>query len=160
MRREYIELDNLLLTRVFFELDIEVHTSVDVFNELYPHQQEALNKQNLFLHTITAEDRIFMNTEKMAAGLSQNDRTVLFLAKALNATVLSADNLVRKQAQKQATDCHGMLWVLDQLAGARLITEADAAIKLRQMIAQNIMYQNNMALLKEAGHRLKAWETI
>ena len=38
----FIELHHLLLTSVFFKLDIEIHTTVDVFNELYPEQQELL----------------------------------------------------------------------------------------------------------------------
>jgi hypothetical protein len=85
----FIELDQLALTSLFFRLGIEVHTSVDVFNELYPGQQELLKAYEagkmLYIHTISAEERILLNAGKFPAGLSQNDRTVLFLAGKLKA---------------------------------------------------------------------------
>lgn len=38
----FIDLHELDLTVKFFSLEIEVHTSLDVFNELYPDQQKIL----------------------------------------------------------------------------------------------------------------------
>ena len=39
----FIDLCDLEITQPFFALDLEIHTSVDVFNELYPEQQKILN---------------------------------------------------------------------------------------------------------------------
>jgi hypothetical protein len=51
-----------------------------------------------------------------------------------------------------------MIWVFDMLAEAGVVSKDEATLKLRQMIGQNIIYQNNMLLLKETGTRLSAWE--
>lgn len=158
----FIELDQLNLYPDFFKLDIELHTSVDVFNELHAGQQKILKAYEtgklLYIHTIGSEERILINSGKYAAGLSQNDRTVLFLAEKLDAMVLSTDNLMRKHAKRNALEFHGMIWILDVLVDAKLISRIDAANKLRQMIGQNVIYQNNTELLKETGKRLSAWE--
>jgi len=158
----FIELDQLSLTSLFFKLDIEVHTSVDVFNELYTGQQELLRAyvagKVLYIHSISSEERTLLNTGKFPAGLSQNDRTVLFLAEKLEAMVLSTDKLVRSHAQKSALECHGMIWVFDMLIDAGVISKEEASHKLRQMIGQNIIYQNNTKLLKETRIRLSAWK--
>jgi len=158
----FIELDQLTLTSLFFRLDIEVHTSVDVFNELYVGQQELLRAYEagkmLYIHTISSEERELINSGKFSTGLSQNDRTVLFLAERLNAMVLSTDKLMRSHSRKNALECHGMIWVFDVLIDAGVLSKEEGANKLRQMISQNIIYQNNTELLKETGARLSAWE--
>ncbi len=38
----FIDLIELRLTSEFFKLPIEIHTSLDVYNELYPEQKEIL----------------------------------------------------------------------------------------------------------------------
>lgn len=157
----FIELDQLRLTSVFFKLDMEIHTSVDVFNELFPQQQELLKAyqagHKLFLHSLDSAQRIEMNAIKYPAGLSQNDRTVLFLAEMLDAMVLSTDRLVRREAKQKAIECHGMLWIFDQVVGAGLLSKSDAVKRLQQMMASNIIYQNNTSLLKELSTRFANW---
>lgn len=158
----FIELDRLKLTSLFFKLDVEVHTSVDVFNELYIGQQEVLRAYEagkmLYIHTISSEERNLINNGKFSTGLSQNDRTVLFLAEKLKAIVLSTDKLMRNYARKNALECHGMIWIFDMLIDTGVIPKADAAHKLKEMISQNVIYQNNTELLKETGVRLSVWE--
>jgi predicted nucleic acid-binding protein len=157
----FIELDQLRLTSAFFKLNIEVHTSVDVFNELFPQQQEVLKAYEIVaklrLHTLTSEDRARLHNGSYNSGLSENDRTVLLLADELDAMVLSTDGLVRKHAQKKAVECHGMFWIFDELVDHGLINKPQALLALRQMITQNMIYQNNPKLLKEAAARLGKW---
>ena len=42
--------------------------------------------------------------------LSDNDKSVIFLADKLDAKVISSDKAVRNYAKSKAIDCHGMLW--------------------------------------------------
>jgi hypothetical protein len=53
----FIDLIELRLTSQFFGLQIETHTSLDVYNELYPEQQELLKAYQsigkLIIHNIT-----------------------------------------------------------------------------------------------------------
>ena len=158
----FIELDQLGLMSLFFKLNIEVHTSVDVFNELFAAQQELLKAYEvgniLQIHSISADERVKISQAGYATGLSQNDRTVLFLAEKLGAMVLSTDKFVRNYARKNALECHGMIWVFDMLVNEGVLSRESAVQKLRQMIGHNIIYQNNTQLLKETGVRLSEWQ--
>jgi len=158
----FIDLYELQLTSRFFQLELELHTSVDVFNELYSDQQELLkayqNNGKLFLHTLEEKDRAELKNLRLPAGLSESDKTVLFVASQTGAMVLSSDKAVRRQAKKQSIEYHGMFWVFDRLVEQNLLTKGEAAIKLQQLISTNIIYQNNLELLKEMSIRLHKWK--
>lgn len=109
----FIELHNLRLSASFFKLDIEIHTTVDVFNELYDEQQDLLSAYEqvgkLHLHSIDTMQRTEILNTGYSRALSENDKTVLYLAKLLGAMVLSSDKAVRSHAGKDAIEYHGML---------------------------------------------------
>src|SRR5690606_23033795 len=110
----FIDLHLLDLTVSFFELDIQVHTSLDVFNELNEEQQHLLSAYRsmgqLTVHTLQHTDREAMRTFGFPRSLSEMDCTVLYLAAQLEAMVLSSDKVVRNFAKKHAIEYHGMLW--------------------------------------------------
>lgn len=159
----FIDLYELQLTTKFFQLDLELHTSVDVFNELFDEQKELLrayqNTKKLHVHNLTEVDRLEMSKIAFRKGLSISDRTVLFIADSLGAMVLSSDKAVRKQAKKQSIEYHGMLWILDKLVEFQLVDKLNALSKLKQLISTNIIYQNNLDLRSELSKRMKEWTT-
>jgi hypothetical protein len=160
----FIDLHELDLTESFFSLPLEIHTSFDVFNELFLEQQEVLvnfvQLQSLTIHNILEEERIEILTTDYPRSLSEMDKTVLFLAKKLDATVLSSDKVIRTYAQTHAIDYHGMLWIFDQLIEEKVITPNDAILKINELISLNIIYQNNTKLMGEFRKRLEAWAMI
>ena len=158
----FIELHHLLLTSVFFKLDIEIHTTVDVFNELYPEQQELLKAfeagGKLYLHLLSQEDRAAIKEKKYTGGLSENDKTVLYIAGRIGAMVLSSDKPVRKQAKKNEIEFHGMFWIFDCLVEQNLIPKILAIEKLKKLVSMNILYQNSLELNKEVEQRFERWK--
>lgn len=90
--------------------------------------------------------------------LSEVDKTVLFLAEKLNATVLSSDKAVRNYAKSQTVDYHGMLWIFDCLIEQKILTKKEAGDKLKELISLNVIYQNNSKLMGEFRKRLDKWE--
>lgn len=158
----FIDLHDLDLTISFFSLDFEIHTSLDVFNELYTEQQHILNAfisvEKLKIHNIQEVDRIDIMTTDYPRSLSEVDKTVLFLAKKHEATVLSSDKAVRNYAKSQIIDYHGMLWIFDQLIEQGILSNVEASDKLKELIGCNIIYQNNAKLMKEFKKRLDIWE--
>ncbi|MDR2947639.1 MAG: hypothetical protein LBV71_00380 [Prevotella sp.] len=158
----FIDLHNLKLTNLLFSLDMEIHTSLDVFNELYPQQQDILSAFHsvgkLTIHNLPAEDRIKMQEKNYPKALSENDKTVLFLAEKIGAMVLSSDKAVRTCAKKSSIEYHGMLWIFDRLVECDSLSPLDAASKLEFLIRTNIVYQNNAELVREMGIRLKKWK--
>src|ERR1700761_692799 len=157
----FIDLYELDLTAGFFSLSLEIHTSLDIFNELYPHQQQLLKAyqsvNKLFIHNLSMNDRQHIANDSYSKSLSFNDKTVLYLAEQLNAMVISSDKAVRNCAKNRTIEIHGMLWIFDRLVEAGTLGPADASAKLWHLIMTNSIYQNNAQLIGELHKRLKQW---
>ena len=157
----FIDLYDLQLTAQFFSLNLEIHTSVDVLNELYTNQQQMLaafqSVGKLTAHNIKEADKKEIQAKSYSKALSDSDKTVLYLASKLNALVLSSDKLVRNNAKNNSIDYHGMIWIFDQLVENKLISKHEAYTKLKQLITTNIVFQNNKELVKALELRLTIW---
>jgi predicted nucleic acid-binding protein len=87
-------------------------------------------------------------------GLSQEDRSVLFLAQKLGgAMVISSDKLVRDFAGKLNLPYHGIFWIWDQLVWGELIPKPKALNILYEMPKINSIYQV-AAMEKEIERRI------
>ncbi len=157
----FIDIYELQLTTEFFSLDLEIHTSFDVFMEVHEHQKELLKAFQTMgkftIHKITQEDRLEIIQQKYPKSLSDNDKTVLHLANKFEAMIISSDKKVRHTAKNKAIEYHGMLWVFDRLLEQEAISPAEAILKLKKLINSNIVYQNNAELVAEMDKRLKLW---
>lgn len=158
----FIDLHDLDLTVTFFSLDLEIHTSLDVYNELYPEQKTVLNAflsvDKLHIHNIDAKSRLEIMATAYPLGLSEVDKTVLYLAQKYDALVLSSDKAVRNFAKKRSIDYHGMLWIFDQMIAQEKMTKATAILKLTELISKNKIYKNNVKLRAEFQKRIEIWE--
>jgi predicted nucleic acid-binding protein len=157
----FIDLIELRLTSQFFSLPIEIHTSLDVYNELNPEQQELLKAYQsigkLIVHNITQEEKIQIQGEVFPRSLSEVDKSVIFLAAKHNAILLSSDKTVRSYAKARSIEYHGMLWVFDTLLEAGLISRPDAIDKIQNLVLSNVFYRNNMELVAEIDRRIEKW---
>jgi predicted nucleic acid-binding protein len=157
----FIDLYDLQLTDHFFQLGIEIHTSVDVLNELYTHQQQMLaafqSAGKLIAHIIKEEDKKEIQANLYPKSLSDSDKTVLYLAARLEAMVLSSDKMVRNSAKNNAIDYYGMIWIFDKLVESNLISKLEASIKLKQLISTKIGCQSNKELVKALDARVAIW---
>ena len=160
----FIDLIELRLTSEFFTLPIEIHTSLDVFNELYPEQKEILKAYRsvgkLSIHNLSSEEKNQLKEEKFPKSLSENDKTVIFLADKLNATVISSDKAVRNYARSKVIEYHGMLWIFDKLIEHELIAPSEAISKINILFSKNIIYQNNIELNHERKKRILLWSKL
>lgn len=158
----FIDLYDLNLTTSFFSLNLEIHTSLDVFNELYEAQKESLQKsaliEKLFIHNIEPTERLKIMQTNYPKSLSEMDKTVLFLAEKFNAIVLSSDKAVRNCAKSKAIEYHGILWIFDQLVENNLLNKFEAFEKLSLLIQLNGFYRGNTELMKEVNQRLGKWQ--
>ena len=157
----FIDLYDLNLTTSFFSLNLEIHTSLDVFNELYEAQKEILEKsaliEKLLIHNIEPTERWKIMQTNYPKSLSEMDKTVLFLAEKFNAIVLSSDKAVRNCAKSKAIEYHGILWIFDQLVENNLLNKSEAFEKLSLLIQLNGFYRGNAELMKEVNQRLGKW---
>lgn len=157
----FIDLHELNLTGAFFGLNIEVHTTYEVFNELFIEQQQLLSAfqsvNKLTVHNFKEDELILINSKNYPKSLSQTDKTVLFLSEKLSAIVISSDKALRNNAKERGIEYHGMLWIFYNLIEFNLITKAEALKKLESLIFSNLVYQNNKQLLVEMNKRIKLW---
>ena len=158
----FIDLIELQITSPFFRLKIEVHTTVDVWNELYEEQQKILTDHqtagNLIVHVLSEDDMVVIGNQGYSNRLSLQDHTVIYLAEKLDAVLLSSDKVVRNYAKERAIEYHGMFWILDQLVANEILSKNSALSALRSLLENNLMYKNNVKLWKEAHKRFEEWK--
>lgn len=158
----FIDLYDLGLVSSFFGLEVEIHTTSSVYFELYPEQQQVLKAyqsvNRLIIHNLTEDDFLQIHSEPYPKSLSETDKSVLHIANKLDACVLSSDKTVRNWAKNKEIECHGMIWIFDQLVHTDIITKKQAASKLRELVATNFIFQNNQPLITEIEKRLKLWK--
>ena len=157
----FIDLHDLGLTNSFFNLELEVHTTSTVLNELYTEQQQILKAYQsvakLTVHNLQEQDFIEIHSEKYSKSLSEADKSVLHIANKIDACILSSDKTLRNYAKNKIIECHGMIWIFDKLVETLILTKKEAANKLTELIATNFVFRNNPILVEEIEKRLKIW---
>ncbi|CAN5115887.1 hypothetical protein BH09BAC3_BH09BAC3_38200 [soil metagenome] len=158
----FIDVINLNLTAKFFGLELDIHTTADVINELYPEQKRILegyeSSKKITVHVLTGEEQLALMEQDHPKALTPEDLSVIFIAQKLgDATVLSSDKPLRKYAKKLSVEYHGMLWIVDQLVNSGGIPKPEAIAKLNAWIKSNLIYRDNAEIKTEVDNRIKTW---
>lgn len=153
----FIDLLELGVIQHLFDLPLEIHTTDRVMIEMYPEQEEALmvyhaNGQ-FTLHLITDEDTLAITASNYNRGLSDADKSVLYVAEKIEAIVLTGDDLVRKNCHQAKIEIHGILWVLDQFVESNLIDSTEASALLNKLMVQNTWLPTD-----HCNERLNKWK--
>jgi predicted nucleic acid-binding protein len=154
-----IDLIDIDLFEEFLGLGYQVHITSSVFAELEGDEyvkpvSNCIKRKKMFLYNLTAADQTAL--EKLminhSSRLSESDCSCLYLAKEINATMLTCEKLLTKVARNLDIDVHGSLWILDRLLDASLITRRIAYRKLK-----DLMSINPRLPVIECKKRLKRW---
>lgn len=158
----FIDLYDLGLTKSFFNLELEIHTTSAVLYELYSEQQEILQAYQsvgrLSVHNLQEQDFIEIYNENYPKSLSEADKSVLHVANKINVCVLSSDKTLRNCAKNKDIEYHGMIWIFDKFVETSILTPKEAKTKLNQLVASNFLFRNNQKLVEEIERRLKTWK--
>lgn len=157
----FIDLFELDLITSFFNLDLDIHTTVAVYFELYAEYQLILevyeSRGQLILHNLKEKDFIEIFSENYPKSLSETDKSVLHVANQLNACVLSSDKILRNFTKNRYIEYHGLIWIFDELVNSGQLIKMEAVNKLNLLIRTNCFFQNNKKLMGEIEKRLKLW---
>lgn len=157
----FIDLINMELLDVFFQLPFEMHTSEDILVELYDHQVHALrtfsSNNQLHIYAFSPEERSQIEKSNSSRRLSPQDKGVIFLANKLQAILLSSDALVRKTATADKIEVHGAFWILDKLLEHQLLDKLNAFQALEKLFQSNFTISSNPKLLHEYKQRQEKW---
>lgn len=155
-----IDLWDIGLLELIFELDFEVHTTDLVINEIEQEEQtrtikNLIDEDKLLVNTFTPEELSeLVAFQANHSYLSLEDCSVWQIAGQLNAILLTGDGALRKKAAAAGLEVHGSLWLLDELVEQSLLDHSGACASLRKLI------QKNPRLPKAACQfRIKQWCT-
>jgi predicted nucleic acid-binding protein len=150
----FIDLIYIGLHEELFECGLEIHTSIDIYDELNKEQQKSISKfikkSSLTLHVVENDKRLKLNLQ--SKGLSESDKSVLALAQELDAFILTGDALLRKISSTQKIEIHGIFWLLDRFLEQELIGKKTALKRLKNLISYNKRLPPN-----ECQKRLNLW---
>lgn len=153
----FIDLIILGLIGNLFELDIEIHTTREVFDQLTTKQRDTLvtyhANGSLVIYDFSAEEIAEIYNLSFPAGLEPADRSVFYYAKRLACMVISGDNKLRKYCHSNGLEVHGLIWFFDEVVARELISKATALTKLEKLMSYNDRLPGD-----ELSKRLKEWK--
>jgi len=154
-----IDLIDIDLFEEFLGLGYQVHIASSVFAELEDDEyvkpvSKCIEQKKMFLYNLTAADQTALEKlmKKHSSRLSEPDCSCLYLAKEINATILTCEKFLTKVAKNLNLDVHGSLWILDRLLDASMITKRIAYRKLKDLMSINLRLP-----VVECQKRLKGW---
>jgi hypothetical protein len=155
----FIDLCEIGLIPVFFELPLIFHTIQLILSELEANQMAELapyiENGMLYVRHLSHEeiedlDQLTPHSRK----LSRQDLSLYFYAREIgDCMILTGNNRLRKEAQRQGFEVHGILWVFEQLVHYQLLIPADAISAL-----QNLMLVNAWLPVKECRELVEKWQ--
>jgi hypothetical protein len=118
----------------FFQLNLKVHTTLQVINEIKKEEQLIQINKHIADGTLnvdkigTHED--ISNILSQCPGLSYADSSVLELTSRLNGVVLSSDKSLKNESIRRNFSVRGILWIIQELHANKIITPEIAIMKL------------------------------
>jgi len=145
----FIDLFELKLLGQFFELELNIYSTQEVLLECDKALREELEvfiqKEKLTIQSISDDDVEEMDKMNFNKGLSEPDRSVLFVAKKQKGIVVSGDKLIRKWCKQNQIEVHGILWVLDEMESSNILNPKEAIEKLQSLLQINFWLPTNAA---------------
>ncbi len=137
-----IDLLKIGLLDPFFQLEFKFHITDFVLEEI---QEENIHELLFFiengrLYKKTFDFRELIKIHSLRARFTQlsiADCSCLFHAKNQEACLLTGDGTLRRCAESQKIPVHGILWILEKLVEQKIISEAEAANKLKLLVSIN-----------------------
>jgi predicted nucleic acid-binding protein len=123
----------------FFALDIEICTTIFVYNEIV--QQEQIQEFEIFKSTqkltvldlLPEEEEQVLNFKLKRNLKSISDKTMLWKAIQLKCPLLTCDDKLRKEAIDNGIEVHGSIWVITELTKQKIINNLKAIELLEQL---------------------------
>ncbi len=156
----FIDLFEIDLIDAFFKLKLDLHTTNLVMNELEFELKTALekqvNKKKLIVKKLNEVELEALKAKEITSTkLTKPDVSVYAYAKELNATILTSDNRLRKEAKAKGFEVHGILWVFETMMQEKLMKPKKASEKLTEL-----MKINTWLPMDECRKRIEKWNNL
>lgn len=127
----------------FFALPFEICTTDFIMAEILDDEHKDLleafkRAKKLTVLESSPEEIIAMNTMKVIPSLKRiADRSAFWKARELRAMLLTGDRNLRKVAEAEGLEVHGILWVVECLVRETIISNESAINLLRNLLVIN-----------------------
>lgn len=152
----FIDLIKLQWLGYLFSIELEVHTTREIIDELNDSQLERvtafIQSKQLNVYSFSSEELEAISNMEAPSSLTIEDKSVVFLAKKEMAGVLSGDNPLKKFCLKHDLEVRGIIWLFDKFLEFDLITYEIAINQMNFLLSFN----NRLPEL-ECHVRLKDW---
>ena len=153
----FIDLIKLRWLGYLFSIGLEIYSTREVIDELKDSQLEQLNgfiqSQQIKVYSFLAEELISVQAIVAPASLTTQDKSILFLARKLDAAVLTGDNPLRKFCIKNELDVKGIIWLFDRFLELEVV---GYEVAINQM--NSLLSFNNRLPVADCEQRLKEWK--
>lgn len=158
----FIDLISIDLLDGFFCLPWEIHTTDLVMKELKDSSQKGVvdafrKRDRLKVKEFDGNemmDLILMRKQALqSSNASIQDCSVWKLAKSLGCSLLTGDNRLRKVAQKDQVEVHGILYLFDKMLEHQVINHETAISRLQSLCSINSRLPKD-----EIVKRIELWE--
>lgn len=105
----------------FFALDWDIYTTDFVYNEILQADQKEViesfeKSKRLKILRLTSEEELLLRNFRTKLSIrSIADKSILWKALQLEATLLTCDSKLRKEAEGHDIEVRGSIWVIEQL---------------------------------------------
>ncbi len=153
----WIDLVNGEILAVVFNLPYQfITTDFAKMEDMHAETWAALMNYKIMVLGSTQEQvNEIQQLRKKQPALSITDLASFVLAKDLPAALLSGDKALRRIAEKNGIEVHGVLWVLDQLVDHQVVSAWEAADALESMLAKSARLP-----LDACRKRIKRWRAF
>ena len=140
----FIDLHSVGLLEEMCRLPYEIHTVDFVVAEIADADQrrifdELVARGEISVDGFTADEVIEIVEEhsSVSGNLSIPDCSVCYFARKHNVPMLTGDRRLRRYAEEQSIEVHGILFIFDELVRHNIISTSMAADRLEELFAIN-----------------------
>lgn len=158
----FIDLHSVGLLEEMCRLPYEIHTVDFVVAEIADADQrrifdELVAQGGIFIDGFTADEVIEIVEEhsSVAGNLSIPDCSVCYFARKHNVPMLTGDRRLRRYAEEQSIEVHGILFIFDELVRHDIISTSMAADRLEELFAINARLPKT-----EIRNRINRWKSV
>lgn len=158
----FIDLHSVGLLEEMCRLPYEIHTVDFVVAEIADADQrrifdELVAQGGIFIDGFTADEVIEIVEEhsSVSGNLSIPDCSVCYFARKHNVPMLTGDRRLRRYAEEQSIEVHGILFIFDELVKHDIISTSMAADRLEELFAINARLPKT-----EIRNRINRWKSV
>jgi predicted nucleic acid-binding protein len=158
----FIDLHSVGLLEEMCRLPYEIHTVDFVVAEIADADQrrifdELVARGEISVDGFTSDEVIEIVEEhsSVSGNLSIPDCSVCYFARKHNVPMLTGDRRLRRYAEEQSIEVHGILFIFDELVRHDIISTSMAADRLEELFAINARLPK-----AEIRERINRWKSV